>query len=212
MSRAGRPRSKVGPPSYTGAHTMLCSSGYVLEKVPLHPAANKRGYVSQHRLVMEAKLGRYLAGTEIVHHKDENKANNHPDNLELLASRAEHQALHNRKRQVSLTEDAVSEALQGRTTREAAYQLGVHHQTLRNHFDRLLCKRKSPSDLDDPQVVETVRAAAADPAVGYRELARRHGIASQTALQVCLRHGIRWVQKSRKGMKRGPRKTATQPA
>lgn len=36
-----------------------------------------------HREVMEQKLGRKLKPGELVHHKDENKRNNHPGNLEL---------------------------------------------------------------------------------------------------------------------------------
>lgn len=43
----------------------------------------------QHRIVMEKKIGRKLTSEEIVHHKDENKLNNHPDNLEIM-TRAEH--------------------------------------------------------------------------------------------------------------------------
>lgn len=37
----------------------------------------------QHRLVMEEKIGRKLVGKENVHHLDHDRANNHPDNLEL---------------------------------------------------------------------------------------------------------------------------------
>lgn len=44
-----------------------------------------------------------------------------------------------------LTEDRVREALQGRTTLEAAVYLGVSHKTLRYKFDHLLVKRKSPT-------------------------------------------------------------------
>ena len=35
-----------------------------------------------HRYVMECKLGRKLKSNEIVHHIDEDKLNNEPDNLE----------------------------------------------------------------------------------------------------------------------------------
>ena len=38
----------------------------------------------EHRVVMENKLGRKLESWEHVHHIDENKRNNHPDNLELM--------------------------------------------------------------------------------------------------------------------------------
>ena len=39
----------------------------------------------EHREVMESALGRPLAPSEIVHHKDGNKLNNAPDNLELMS-------------------------------------------------------------------------------------------------------------------------------
>lgn len=43
----------------------------------------------EHRTVMEKKLGRKLLPSEVVHHKDNNKKNNDPDNLEVK-TRAEH--------------------------------------------------------------------------------------------------------------------------
>lgn len=45
------------------------------------------GYVLEHRLVMAEKLGRPLTDSETVHHKDTNRQNNHPDNLELRQGR-----------------------------------------------------------------------------------------------------------------------------
>ena len=51
---------------------------------PEHPNATKNGYVLEHRIVMENILGRMLNAWEIVHHKDENKKNNEPDNLEVM--------------------------------------------------------------------------------------------------------------------------------
>ena len=43
-----------------------------------------------HREIMEVVLGRKLTPEEVVHHKDTNKLNCHPDNLVLCASRKEH--------------------------------------------------------------------------------------------------------------------------
>lgn len=54
---------------------------------------NKNTTNNEHRLVMEAKLGRELLSSEIVHHKDECKGNNEPSNLELT-TRKEHSRLH----------------------------------------------------------------------------------------------------------------------
>lgn len=42
-----------------------------------------RGYILQHRLVMEQKLGRPLFRYEEVHHKNTIRNDNRPDNLEL---------------------------------------------------------------------------------------------------------------------------------
>lgn len=47
----------------------------------------------EHRLIMEKILGRKLNFNEVVHHKDENKRNNSPDNLELK-TRSKHSQDH----------------------------------------------------------------------------------------------------------------------
>lgn len=54
----------------------------------------KRGGRHEHRAVAERMLGRPLRPGEIVHHEDENKRNNAPENLGVLASQAEHASLH----------------------------------------------------------------------------------------------------------------------
>jgi hypothetical protein len=64
--------------------------GYRLIASPNHPNKDKQGYVREHRLVMEGVLGRLLLPTEDIHHKDGNKLNNTPDNLELFSGRREH--------------------------------------------------------------------------------------------------------------------------
>lgn len=56
---------------------------YITVYVPDHPAATKQGTVLQHRLVMEEMLGRYLERHENVHHKNGDRADNRPENLEI---------------------------------------------------------------------------------------------------------------------------------
>lgn len=75
----------------------LDKHGYVMVFQPGHPYASKTGkgragYVREHRLVMEAVLGRYLTPQEVVHHKDGNNQNNTPSNLELFTKNSDHLA------------------------------------------------------------------------------------------------------------------------
>lgn len=70
--------------------------GYLQEYCPDHPLATRMGYMMQHRLVAEAVLGRRLLREEVVHHEDENKQNNSPENLWLFPSQAAHLRHHKR--------------------------------------------------------------------------------------------------------------------
>ena len=65
-------------------------AGYILVRMPDHPQASASGYVRQHRLVMEQVLGRYLLPEEVVDHENRDTSDNHPGNLRLFASNADH--------------------------------------------------------------------------------------------------------------------------
>lgn len=73
----------------------VASNGYVLIKVGFgHHLADVRGYAYEHRVVAERTIGRRLLPTELVHHRDGNKQNNAPDNLEVHESVAHHLVEH----------------------------------------------------------------------------------------------------------------------
>ena len=70
------------------------NNGYIEVLMPDHPYARKNGTILQHRLVAEKKLGRYLKKTEVVHHLDENRANNVPENLVVFRTNSDHARFH----------------------------------------------------------------------------------------------------------------------
>jgi DNA modification methylase len=76
-------------PAYSGG-SHVGANGYVSALAPDHPYANVRGYVYEHRLVMESLIGRLLAPEEVVHHRNQIRTDNRPENLQLLPNQAAH--------------------------------------------------------------------------------------------------------------------------
>lgn len=73
------------------------SSGYILVYLPDHPFATKRGYVMEHRLVMEKHIGRFLTSEEVVHHINNIRTDNRIENLQLIQSNTIHLMHHQRE-------------------------------------------------------------------------------------------------------------------
>jgi len=69
-------------------------NGYVYLYTPQHPIAHKNKY-PEHRLVMEAEIGRYLKSSEIIHHINGDKKDNRVSNL-VITNRSEHASGHSR--------------------------------------------------------------------------------------------------------------------
>ena len=73
-------------------------NGYKYIYKPNHPNAINGGrYVAEHRLVLEDKIGRFLTNDEVAHHKNGDKRDNRPENLELMTF-SKHSSHHAKER------------------------------------------------------------------------------------------------------------------
>ena len=78
-----RPQSGKDNPNWKGGRTYL-KNGYVMIRAPQdHPRRGRGGYIFEHILVIEEKLGRYLTVGETIHHKNGVKGDKRIENLEL---------------------------------------------------------------------------------------------------------------------------------
>ena len=65
----------------------VTNEGYKQIYKPSSPEARSNGYVAVHRDGACQKLGRPLRANEVVHHRDGNKLNNRPGNLQVMSPR-----------------------------------------------------------------------------------------------------------------------------
>jgi len=68
--------------------------GYRYIRKPGHPRASQHGYVREHIVVMEDKLGRSLREGEVVHHINGIKDDNRPENLWVFDNNTLHMRFH----------------------------------------------------------------------------------------------------------------------
>lgn len=100
---------------------------YVYIRQPLHPNAPARGYIAEHRLIIEWSLGRFLKPWEHVHHKNGVRDDNRLENLEVM-SEGDHVRLHSKNREYPLGEACHNSKLTERQVLQirALYRPGVY--------------------------------------------------------------------------------------
>ncbi|MEK7180419.1 MAG: HNH endonuclease [Patescibacteria group bacterium] len=70
------------------------SNGYIFVRKPEHPMAYKYGgYIKRANIVLEEKIGRSMFEGELVHHINNIRDDDRPENLLLINSASEHNSL-----------------------------------------------------------------------------------------------------------------------
>lgn len=85
-----RPCIGKNHPSWKGGKVELM--GYVAVWMPEHSRSNHVGYVKEHILIMEEKLGRPINKDEHIHHIDFDRQNNNINNLWMASNKKHHEA------------------------------------------------------------------------------------------------------------------------
>lgn len=83
VARTKRPQERM----HNGKPVRKDAQGYVMVYEPSHPNNTFKGWQYEHRLVVEAVLGRLLRSDEHVHHINGVKDDNRPVNLVPMAQR-----------------------------------------------------------------------------------------------------------------------------
>jgi len=91
VTTINRPRDGRGSHNFKGWQKR---QGYIARLTDGHPMSDARGYVLEHRLVIEEKLQRILKKDEAVHHKNHIRDDNRLENLELLFGQNRHAEIH----------------------------------------------------------------------------------------------------------------------
>lgn len=117
LYKLGLRKARTGPksgerhPNWKGGLKWV--GRYLYRYNPEHPNATQGGYMAEHRLIMERKLGRLLERKEVVHHRDGDPSNNDESNLEVFQTNGEHLAEELAGRVPNWSEDGKRRILEG---------------------------------------------------------------------------------------------------
>lgn len=123
-------------------HRIETYSGYCMIYDPKHPHCDSKGYVREHRLVMEKHIGRYLEPSEVVHHINHDRGDNRIENLELCANNLEHRHAHKGDVKKSINIEELRKCASDFTMQELADRFNTTPDTIRSRLRRYNIQRK----------------------------------------------------------------------
>lgn len=182
-------------------------NGYMMVLAPGHKYASQRGYVLEHRYVMEKHIGRYLEPHEHVHHINGNKLDNRIENL-VVISHLQHIRNHvgpkGAKWQLLDDEKWMEEQLNnGRNNRQIGKTIGCSEFAVAASFERLGIKaiRHGPQKVKFKELRDKQWIKEKSATMSQTEIARLLGCDRELVRKFQKAHGIVSYFKSKPGPK-----------
>lgn len=152
--------------------------GYVRIKAPGHPEAGVNNWALEHRVVAHDTFGPIPEGFH-VHHRNHDKQDNRPENLQVLASKA-HAVEHGLERRSFDRAEAVHLYVdEGLTTVEIADRFNTESSAVYRALAKAGVEFRSPTDYRVEIDPDTLRRLHAEPGARVRSIARRLGVGEQ---------------------------------